>query len=132
MPENPKKKILVAEDDIAMREIVTHKLIATGFEVKEAEDGKQALEMIEQYHPDLILLDLLMPEVDGFGVLDALRKNPDQALAKTPVIVLSNLWSNEDILKVKGYAVADYLIKAYFTPEEIYAKVNAALNKANS
>lgn len=123
-----KKKILVAEDDVAMKEIVVHKLMSLGFDVKEVEDGKQALEEIPKFRPDLILLDLMMPELDGLGVLDSLRKNPDKALADTPVIVLSNLWSNEDILKTKAYNVKDYLIKAYFTPEEISAKVTAALS----
>ena len=126
-----KKKILVAEDDLAMREIAVHKLLSLGFDVKEAEDGKQALELIASFRPDLILLDLMMPEVDGFGVLEALRNNPDKVLSQIPVIVLSNLWSNEDILKAKDYAVADYLVKAYFTPEEISAKVTAVLEGKN-
>ena len=122
-------KILIAEDDLAMREISTHKLTAAGFEVKQAEDGKQALEIIPQMKPDLIMLDLMMPEVDGFAVLEALRKNPDKKIAATPVIVLSNLWSSNDILRVKAFNVDDYLVKAYFTPDEILAKINEVLKK---
>jgi len=73
-----------------------------------------------------------MPEMDGFQVMDALRKLPDKKLAATPVIILSNLWSNEDMLKAKSYGVADFLVKAYFTPEEILGKINEILQKANN
>ena len=123
------KKIVVVEDDLAMREIVVHKLSAKGFYVKEADNGQKGLELIETEKPNLVLLDLMMPELDGFGVLELLRKNPDKKLAATPVIVLSNLWSNEDILKAKSLGVVDFLVKAYFTPEDIFAKINAVLGK---
>lgn len=122
-----KIKIIVVEDDLAMREIVVHKLASKGYEVKEAENGVRGLELIESERPDLVLLDLMMPEMDGFGVLEALRKNKEKKVAETPVIVLSNLWNNEDILKAKSLGVADFLVKAYFTPEEIFAKIGEVL-----
>ena len=68
-----------------------------------------------------------MPEMDGFQVLESIRKNPDKKIANLPVIVLSNLWSNEDILKTQAYKVDDYMVKAYFTPEEILGKIQAVL-----
>lgn len=120
-------KIIVVEDDLAMREIVVHKLASKGFDVKEAENGMKGLELIEAEKPDLVLLDLMMPEMDGFGVLETLRKHKDKKVAGTPVIVLSNLWSNEDILKAKSFGVVDFLVKAYFTPEDIFAKINDVL-----
>ena len=129
MSVNKTKKILVAEDDEAMREIVTHKLLNHGFVVKAARNGKEALELIRSEKPDLVLLDLLMPEVDGFGVLESVRKDPDKKIAETKVIVLSNLWSNEDILKAQSFEVKEFLVKAYFTPEEIYKKVLEYLEK---
>ena len=132
MPTEKFKTIVVAEDDLAMREIITRKLSSQGFIVKGAEDGIKALELIKSEKPSLVLLDLMMPEMDGFGVLEALRHNSNQDIAKTPVIVLSNLWSNEDILKVKAYSVAAYLVKAYFTPEEILAKINEVLGNSNN
>lgn len=121
------KKIVMVEDDIAMREIVVHKLAANGFTVKEAEDGQQGIDLILQEKPDLILLDLMLPEVDGFKVLETIRKNPDEKIAKAPVIILSNLWSNKDILKTKALNVQAYLVKAYFTTEEIMNKINEVL-----
>ncbi len=121
------KKIVMVEDDIAMREIVVHKLASNGFTVKEAEDGQQGIDLIIKEKPDLVLLDLMLPEVDGFKVLETIRQNEDPVVAKTPVIVLSNLWSNKDILKTKALNVQAYLVKAYFTTEEIMNKINEIL-----
>lgn len=119
--------IVVVEDDVAMRDIVTHKLSTNGFTVKEAEDGKTAIDLIIETKPALVLLDLMLPEVDGFTVLETIRKNEDPKLAKTPIIILSNLWSNKDILKTKALNVQAYLVKAYFTTEEILKKVQEVL-----
>ena len=127
MSEKNQKKIIVAEDDVAMAEIVSHKLSINGFNVRHAENGVIAVEMFGQDPPDLILLDLMMPEMDGFEVLEKIRKNPDKKLADTPVIILSNLWSNADILKTQGLYASAYMVKAYFTPDEIVAKIREVL-----
>lgn len=127
--EQKQKKILVVEDDPAMREIVSHKLLSHGFAVLQAEDGKVAIERFAQEHPDLVLLDLLLPEIDGFHVLQKIRTNPDRNLAQTPVIVLSNLWSNKDILNIQALKADDFMVKAYFTTEEILTKINEVLHK---
>ena len=124
---NANKTIVIVEDDVAMREIVTHKLSSSGFTVKEAEDGRLGLDLITQTKPDLVLLDLMLPEVDGFEVLETVRKSTDPKLAKTPIIILSKLWSNKDILKTKALHVQAYLVKAYFTTEEILKKVEEVL-----
>lgn len=130
-PENNQaKKAVVVEDDIAMREIIVHKLTTNGFHVTEAEDGRVGIDTIIKQRPDVVLLDLMMPEIDGFGVLEQIRKNPDPAIANTPIIVLSNLWSNKDIIKTKSYRVDAYLVKTYFTTEEILTKVNEILAKS--
>lgn len=129
MPEQKQKKILVAEDDPAMAEIIVHKLNSAGFRVNHASNGFKALEMFKQEQPDIMLLDIMMPELDGFGVLESIRGNPNKKLANTPVIVLSNLWSNEDILKAKNLKANDYIVKAYFTTEEILKKINEILGK---
>lgn len=129
MSDTPQKqtKIVIVEDDIAMREIVVHKLTANGFDVKQAEDGQKGIELITSEKPDIVLLDLMLPEVDGFQVLETIRKSTDADVAKTPIIVLSNLWSNKDILKTKSLNVQAYMVKAYFTTEEIMKKVNEVL-----
>ena len=125
-PEKP-KKILMVEDDAAMREIVIHKLQTHGFDVKEADDGRKGIEVLLAEKPDLVLLDLMLPEVDGFKVLETVRANTDPAVADTPVIILSNLWSNKDILRTKALKVQAYMVKAYFTTEEILTKINEIL-----
>jgi DNA-binding response OmpR family regulator len=132
MPDLKQKKILVVEDDPAMREIVSHKLLSHGFEVRQAEDGKQALEKFDQEKPDLILLDLMLPEIDGFHVLENIRKRPDPTQANTPIIVLSNLWSNKDILSTQALKVDAYMVKAYFTTEEILSKINEILSQKSA
>ncbi|OGE82618.1 MAG: hypothetical protein A2846_01355 [Candidatus Doudnabacteria bacterium RIFCSPHIGHO2_01_FULL_49_9] len=117
-------KILVVEDELMMRDLVVRKLAANGFDVKIAADGKEALDVWRAEGPDLVLLDLVMPEIDGFEVLKLMRTDANKALANTPVIVLSNLWSNEDILKAQNLKIQGYLVKAYYTPEDILQKVN--------
>ncbi|MDE2312191.1 MAG: response regulator transcription factor [Patescibacteria group bacterium] len=129
MPQTNTKKIVVAEDDVAMAEITCHKLSSSGFNVRHAENGQQAVDMVQNDPPDVLLLDLMMPELDGFQVLEKIRSNPNSKIANLPVIVLSNLWSSQDILRVQSLKVDDFLVKAYFTPEEILAKINNALQK---
>ena len=120
-------KILVAEDEAMMSEIVVRKLSSSGFDVQAAYDGRQALELWLNEKPDIVLLDLIMPEMDGFEVLKNIRKNKDAKIAETPVIILSNLWSNKDILKAQDLKIQGYLVKAYFTTEEILNKVKDVL-----
>jgi DNA-binding response OmpR family regulator len=126
------RKILMVEDDVAMREIVIHKLMTHGFDVKEAEDGRQGIELALSEKPDLILLDLMLPEVDGFKVLETVRGSSDPKVAATPIIILSNLWSNKDILRTKALKVQAYMVKAYFTTEEILSKINEILDHPNT
>jgi len=128
MAQSKTKKIIIAEDDPAMAEIVGHKLQTSGFEVRHAENGVKAVEMFEADPPDIMLLDLMMPEMDGFQVLEKIRGNTDKKLAATPVIVLSNLWSNKDILKTESLKADGFMVKAYFTPNEILAKINEILS----
>lgn len=124
-------KVLMVEDDAAMREIVVHTLQTHGFQVLEAEDGKKGLDLILTQKPDIVLLDLMMPEMDGFQVLEAVRTNADAKVAGIPVIILSNLWSNKDILRTKALKVQAYLVKDYFTTEEILNKIKEILAQPN-
>ena len=122
------KKILVVEDESMMRGIETRELASNGFNVKEAVDGESALKVWVKERPDLVLLDLTIPEIDGFEVLKTIRsKTEDPELANTPVIVLSNLWSNADILRAKDLKIQGYLVKAYFTTDDILKKVQEVL-----
>jgi OmpR family response regulator RpaB len=123
------KKVLVVEDDITMREIVVSKLSSAGYLVVEAGDGKKALEVWAKEKPDLVLLDLMLPEVDGFGVLETMRKNSDSKLANTKVVILSNLWSKDDIERTKKLSIEEFMVKAYHTTEDILEEVKKILGK---
>ena len=122
-------KVLIVEDDVTMREIVVHKLSTEGFNVVEASDGKQAIEIWKKEKPDIVLLDLMLPEMDGFQILEIIRKNTDPQIANASVIVLSNLFSKEDIQRAKTLAIDEFMVKAYYTTEEILTRIKEALKK---
>ncbi len=119
------KKILIVEDDKFLRELIAQKLQKEGYEPLEAMDGEEGLRKIKEEKPDLILLDLILPGVDGFEVLSQIKEDP--ILAEIPVIILSNLGQKEDIEKGLKLGAVDYLIKAHFTPGEIIEKIRNAL-----
>ena len=122
-------KILIVEDDVTMREIMVHKMSTSGFTVIEAADGKSAIATWKKEKPDIVLLDLMLPEMDGFEILETIRKDNDPQVAGTSVIVLSNLFGKEEIEKAKQLNIDDYLVKAYYTTEEILTKVQETLKK---
>jgi len=115
------KKILIVEDDKFLRELIVRKLTNEGYEAVEAVDGEQGIQKIKETKPDLVLLDLILPGIDGFEVLA--QKKEDPFVAAIPVIVLSNLGQKEDVDRGLGLGATDYLIKAHFTPGEIIEKV---------
>ena len=119
------KTILIIEDDKFLRELIVQKLIKEGFEISEAVDGEEGMKKVKEEKPDLILLDLILPGIDGFEVLARMKEDP--VLAAIPVIILSNLGQKEDVEKGLKLGAVDYLIKAHFTPGEIIDKIKAAL-----
>ncbi|HTY39625.1 MAG TPA: response regulator [Candidatus Paceibacterota bacterium] len=108
MPSDIKKKILVGEDEHPMAQALTLKLSHAGFEVTNVANGEDVLRSLEAGHFDLVLLDLVMPKLDGFGVLARLKEKKDP----TPVIVLSNLGQEEDAEKAKKLGARAYYIKS--------------------
>jgi len=119
------KTILVIEDDKFLRELITRKLLDEAYEVSEAIDGEEGIKKIKEGKPDLILLDLILPGIDGFEVLSKMKEDP--ALASIPVIILSNLGQKDDVEKGLKMGAVDYLIKAHFTPGEIIEKIKVVL-----
>ena len=119
------KTILIVEDDKFLRELITQKLIKEGYETSEAIDGEEGIKKVKEGKPDLVLLDLILPGIDGFEVLS--KKREDPALVQIPVIILSNLGQKEDVERGLKLGAIDYLIKAHFTPGEIIEKVKNAL-----
>lgn len=119
------KKILIIEDDKFLRELIARKLSREGYQTLEAVDGEDGFKKVSAEKPELVLLDLILPGMDGFEVLTKMKE--DIALAKIPVIILSNLGQKEDVEKGLKVGAIDYLIKAHFTPGEIIEKVARAL-----
>lgn len=119
------KKILIIEDDKFLRELIVKKLTKENYDVSEAMDGEEGVKKAKEEKPDLILLDLILPGIDGFEVLARIKEDP--ALTPAPVIILSNLGQKEDVERGLELGAVDYLIKAHFTPGEIIEKIRAIL-----
>lgn len=114
-------KVLVIEDDKFLRDLALQKIAKEGFNVVAAVDGEQGVEFAEKEIPDIILLDILLPGIDGFEVLRRVRANP--ALAKTKVSMLSNFGQREDIEKALKGGADQFMVKANYTLDEIVAEV---------
>jgi len=121
------KRILLAEDDKFISRAYKDGLTRAGFEVETAYDGNEALKKIRANKPNLILLDLVMPDKDGFETLEELHL--DKKLKKIPVIVLSNLGQDSDVKKGKELGAVDYLIKSDHSMKEVIEKVKFYLAK---
>lgn len=121
------KKILVVEDDQFLLEMYSAKLKSSGFLVDIAQNGEQAVSKAEEFMPDLILLDIVIPKLDGFEVLKKLRDNPKTRNIK--VIALTNLGQQSEVEKGMSLGADDYFIKAHFTPSEIVYRINKFFEK---
>ena len=120
--------ILLVEDDVILVEMYQAKFELEGHKVRVATNGEECLEVLEEYTPELILLDILMPKLNGFHVLKEIKKQPH--LRQIPVILLTNLGEaevdmNRDLANALG--VSDYLIKSRHTPDEVVDKVAKVL-----
>lgn len=126
-PEPGAKTVLIVEDDQFLRNLCVRKLQKEKFNVLYAVDGEEGLKKIQEQKPDLVLLDILLPGLNGFDIVGAVKNNPE--IAHIPIILLSNLGDKSDVDKGLGLGAEDYLIKAHFTPGEIVEKVREWLNK---
>ncbi len=123
-----KIKILLVEDDKFLRDICGTKLAKEGFEVIEAIDGGEVLPKIETHKPNVVLLDIVLPSANGFEILSQIKGHQDPAVAKTTVLMLSNLGQEDDVKKAISLGASDYLIKSNFTTQEITDKIKKTLN----
>lgn len=120
--------LLVAEDDQFYANLYRTKLEKEGFGVVVASNGRETLELLRKSNPNLIILDLVMPEMDGFEVLKKLREEKD--LRNVPVIILSNLGQPEDIERAKELGVFKYIIKSNVSIHQMVESVEDALADA--
>lgn len=116
-----KKLILVAEDDRYYGNIFKAKLTKEGYDVALAIDGRQAIEMAKEKSPDLILLDLIMPVMDGFEALQGFKADPKTK--DIPVVVVSNLGQDEDIQRAVKLGAEEFIIKANLSIQDLMGKI---------
>ena len=121
------KKILIVEDDTFLSNAYRVKLTKAGFEVKNAFDGAEALELLQTFTPDLILLDIVMPKKDGFATLEELKSN--EKWKNIPIILASNLGQKEDMDRGMQLGASEFFIKTDFTLNDVIKKIDSMLKK---
>ena len=120
------KHILLVEDDVFLSGIYKKKFEMEGFKISTADNGEKGLADTKKKQPDIVLLDILLPKLDGFAVLEALKA--DAETKEIPVILLTNLGQKDDVEKGIEMGAVDYLIKVHFKPSEVVEKVRKVLN----
>jgi len=120
-------KILIIEDESALQKTLGDFLGEKGYEITSALDGELGLALAKEKNPDLILLDLILPKINGFDVLKQLKE--DEKTKSIPVIVLTNLEEMSDIDKVIGLGATTYLVKTEYKLEDVLSKIKQTLNE---
>ena len=123
------QKVLFIEDEPSLQKSLTMALKAKGLEVFSAFDGEAGFNMIREVEPDIILLDLILPKMDGFQILEKLKSQDDTK--HIPIIILTNLENTEDVQKVIDLGATNYLVKANYDVHEISDKVKEVLDSSN-
>lgn len=123
------KKIIIIEDEEILRNLLHKKLSAEGYDVVVAVNGEDGLQKIREENPDLVLLDIVMPKMDGFEMLEKLRK--DEEIKDTLVVIISNSGQPVEIDKAQKFGVKDWLVKTEFDPQEVLDKVEAQIGPGN-
>ena len=121
------KKVLIIEDDDDMRHSLADGLGELDFQIFQAAEGEAGLGLTLDQQPDLIVLDLLLPKLDGYKILERIRHYPDPGIAATKVVILSNLWSDKDILRAQALQIDEYFVKANTKLDEVFGKVRQLL-----
>ena len=119
------KKILLVEDDEGLAQVYITRMEVDGFEVKRVPNGEDALATAVEYKPDLILLDIMMPKVNGFDVLDILRNTPETANLK--IIMLTALSQEADLKKAQEMGVDDYIVKSQVVIADVVDRIKKHL-----
>ena len=124
---NNKIKILLIEDDPLLLNMYAAKFELENFNVVTAEDGEKGLKLATSISPDIILLDILLPKINGFEVLKLLKENEE--VKNIPVILLTNLSQKDEVKQGLSLGAEDYLIKAHFMPSEVVEKIKKIINR---
>ncbi len=123
------KSVLLIEDDPFLIDIYTTKLRESGFSAEVASDGESGLRKLKEKHFDLLILDIVLPKIDGWEILEDIKKRKEKSKdsKKLKIIVLSNIGQKEDVEKALAFGVDKYLIKAHYIPGEVIEEVKKLL-----
>lgn len=121
--------MLIVEDDKFLSELISTKLSKEGFDVTLATDGEAGLAKANEVKPEIILLDIMLPGMSGFEVLESLKTSEDESVKNIPVLILSNFGQESKVQQGLKLGAKDYLVKANFTTGEIVEKIRAALGQ---
>lgn len=124
------KKVLIIEDEKILIELLEQKIEEEGYEVFTSLNGKEGLELIKKVKPDLVLLDIIMPKLNGYEVMEEMNKLQEFNLKKIPVIIVSNSGQPVEIERALSLGVRDYLIKAQFDPKEVIDKIRKQIGSS--
>jgi len=119
------KRVLLAEDDPFLIDVYTTKLKEVGFKVDVAKDGQIALDFLQKNKPDILLLDIILPRIDGWEILKKIKQ--EHKFKDLPIIILSNLGQKQEVEKSLALGATKYLIKAHYTPAEIVKEIRKLL-----
>lgn len=128
--KTPQKKILLVEDDKGLAAVYITRLEAEGFSVKHVPNGEDALSNALEFKPDLILLDVMMPKISGFDVLDILRNTPETNNIR--IVMLTALSQESDMEKAKSLGVDDYLVKSQVVIADVVERIKMHLGMSNT
>jgi CheY-like chemotaxis protein len=123
------KKILIVEDEEILLNLLKNKLSEVGYEIFTSVDGQEGLKAIKEIVPDLILLDIIMPKMGGFELMEKMQE--DDSIKSIPVIIISNSGQPVELDRAKQLGVKDWLIKTEFDPQEVVEKVVAQIGDSN-
>ena len=121
-------KILLVEDDPFLSSLLKNRLQKGGFEIILVRDGDEALNSLNDFAPNLILLDIILPKKSGFEVMEEVNKNPQLKNKKTPIIIISNLGQPEDIERGRQLGAIEYFIKAKISIDELIEKIKSFIS----
>ncbi len=122
------KQILLIEDDPFLIDIYSQKLTKAGFKVEVAKNGKSALQSLRERKPQLVILDIVLPGIEGWEILRKIKK--DRSLTGLKVVVLSNLGQKEEVEKGLKLGAVKYLIKAHYTPGEVVREIEKVITNS--
>ena len=128
MIEGNAKKILIVEDEPLLGNLLQQRLLKEGFQVELIRDGELAFQALKERTPDLLLLDIILPKISGFELMEKVRQDPELANKKIPFVILSNLGQKGDVEKGQALGAIGYIVKAELSIEDLVAKVQTFFN----